>query len=253
LRHASATPEQRRQLAVTTGETEALIGVMRLMDLYQFDAAWRHLDRALVAARETDAAELEAFVVGCMAFNACYGGDHGEAGQLSALARNLVMKVDAPVTAGWLAAVDAEIQARAGDESGCLAALDHAQASLAKPGKDPASWIGVGSFDTAKLAGYYGACYQLLGRPQEALAELQKALGALEPTMLKHRCNAMADVALAFSQLKRAGRELPARQRGAIGRGRTPPRRHHRPRSYGPTPIGAVAARRRLPRRCGRS
>jgi tetratricopeptide (TPR) repeat protein len=202
LLRGSATPQLRDRLVTTLSEAEALVGVMKLMDLFDFDDAWFHLSRALHAAREAQAAEHEAFILGCMGFNACYSGDRRAAFCLIESARHAARTTYAPLTRGWLAAVDAEIQSRAGHAAACLAALESAEEALNEAGDAEAPWIGVGVFNRAKLASYYGGCYYRLQRPQEAIGELVRSLNGLEPSMQKHRCNAMAELALAFGQLR---------------------------------------------------
>jgi tetratricopeptide (TPR) repeat protein len=206
----------RERLTATAGEATALVGVMLLMDLYVFDAAWAKLTDALDAAREAKARELEAFVLGCMAFNAGYTGRRIEAIDLVTLARRLAAEGDGATTRGWLAAVEGELRARSGNARGCLAALEAAECELR--GMDstvPGSWVGIGAFDAAKLKGYYGLCYLQLRRPHEAVRELTGALDALDPALRKHRCTALADLATALIDLgeveegcRRAGEAL---------------------------------------------
>jgi tetratricopeptide (TPR) repeat protein len=203
----------RDRLTATAGEATALVGVMLLMDLYQFEAAWAKLTDALDAAREAKARELEAFVLGCMAFNAGYTGRRVEAIDLVTLARRLAAEGDGTTTRGWLAAVEGELRARSGNTRGCLAALEAAERALKT--STPDSWVGIGAFDAAKLKGYYGLCYLQLRRPDEAVRELTGALDALDPALRKHRCTALADLATAMIDLgeveegcRRAGQAL---------------------------------------------
>jgi tetratricopeptide (TPR) repeat protein len=192
----------RDRLTATAGEAAALVGVMLLMDLYSFDAAWAKLTDALDLARAAKAQELEAFVLGCMAFNAGYTGRRVEAVNLVTQARKLAADGDGTTTRGWLAAVDGELRARSGNASGCLAALEAAERSLQDiTNGDPGPWVGVGAFDAAKLKGYYGLCYLQLRRPHKAVTELTGALDALDPALRKHRCTALADLATALIDL----------------------------------------------------
>jgi hypothetical protein len=198
----SMKPALRDRLTATAGEATALVGVMLLMDLYSFEAAWSKLTEARDAAREAKARELEAFVLGCMAFNAGYTGRRVEAVELITQARTLAAEGDGATTRGWLAAVDGELRARSGNASGCLAALDAAERSLQGiQSGDSRPWVGIGAFDTAKLKGYYGLCYLQLRRPQDAVTELTGALDALDPALRKHRCTALADLATALIDL----------------------------------------------------
>jgi tetratricopeptide (TPR) repeat protein len=198
----SLKPTLRRRLTATAAEAHTLVGTMLLMDLYAFDAAWWQLSEARSAAREAQARELEAFVLGAMAFNAGYAGRRAEAIDLIIEARNVARAADGPRTRGWLAAVESELRARRGDARGCLAALADAECALQDlDQRDPRPWIGVGAFDAAKLKGYYGLCYLQLQQPQQAVSELTTAVNALDPTLRKHRCTALADLATALIQL----------------------------------------------------
>jgi len=113
----SGTPMLRDRLVVTLGETEALLGCMLMLDLGNFDRASFHLGRALEAALHADARELEAFLLGGMRFDAAYGGDQTKALRLEERGRQLASTDGTPATRGWLAAGDAEMQARAGNAS----------------------------------------------------------------------------------------------------------------------------------------
>jgi tetratricopeptide (TPR) repeat protein len=212
---ASMKDTLRDRLTATAGETIALVGVMLLMDLYSFDAAWSRLSAALDAAREAKARELEAFILGSMAFNASYAGRRVEAVDLITQARRLASKGDGATTRGWLAAVEAEVQARSGNARGSLRALEAAERALQEIDKGGPAWVGIGAFDAAKLKGYHGLCFLQLQRPQEAVTELTEALDGLDPALLKHRCTALADLATALVRVgeidegcRRAGQAL---------------------------------------------
>jgi hypothetical protein len=198
----SMKPTLRRRLTATAAEARALVGTMLLMDLYAFDAAWSELSEALGLAQQATARELEAFIFGAMAFNAGYRRRHREAIDLITQARTTALATGGPRTRGWLAAVEGELRARAGDARTSLTALEDAACALQELDRqDPGSWIGVGAFDLAKLKGYYGLCYLQLGQPQKAVDELTTALSTLDPALRKHRCTALADLATALIQL----------------------------------------------------
>ena len=198
----SGSPSLRDSLVATLGETEALLGSMLFLDLGSFDRAAHHLHRALEAARHAGARELEGYILGGMTFYACYGGDQPDALRLIKRARETAGDAASPITVGWLAAVDAEMQARAGSAAAAFRALDDAADALGRV-DDPMSyeWIGIGVFNQAKLRSYTGLCNLLLHRPQKAVDELTKALRDLDPASPKHRCTAMADRATGLIQL----------------------------------------------------
>lgn len=179
-----------------------LAGVLEFMDLYDFQGGQRYLDLAMTAAREAEARELGAFILGCMSFHARYSGKRAEAVGLIEEARDAARVVGGPLTQGWLAAVAAEVQAVAGNAPASLRALEDAAGGLEQTAEDDeSSWIGVGTFNQAKLAAYNGVCYIQLGRPGDALPALTQALDTLDPALRKHRCTALADLATALIHL----------------------------------------------------
>ncbi len=173
------------------------------MDLYDFQVGQRHLDLAMTAAREAEARELGAFILGCMSFHARYSGKRTEAVALIEQARDAARVVGGPLTQGWLAAVAAEVHAVAGQDHASLYALEEAAGALEQAAEDDeSSWIGVGTFNQAKLAAYHGVCYIQLGRPGDAIPALTQALDGLDPALRKHRCTALADLATALIHLR---------------------------------------------------
>jgi tetratricopeptide (TPR) repeat protein len=193
----------RQRLIATAGQTAMLAGVLEFMDLYDFQVGQQHLDLAMTAAREAEAGELGAFILGCMSFHARYSGKRTEAVTLIDQARNAARVVGGPLTQGWLAAVAAEVHAVAGEANASLHALEQAAQALEQAGEDDESaWIGVGTFNEAKLAAYHGVCYLQLDRPGDALPALMQALDGLDPALRKHRCTALADLATALIQLR---------------------------------------------------
>jgi transcriptional regulator with XRE-family HTH domain len=192
----------RQRLIATAGETAMLAGTLRFMDLYDFEVGRSNLDLAMTAAHEAEARELGAFVLGCMGFHARYSGKPKEAVDLIDQARHVAARVASPLTQGWLAAVASEIHAVAGDAATSLGALEEAGHALGQADQDEeSSWIGIGTFNQAKLEAYHGVCYLQLGRPGDAVPALTRALDALDPALKKHRCTALADLATGLIQL----------------------------------------------------
>ena len=180
-----------------------LAATLRFIDLYDFELGQSNLELAMTAAQEAEAAELGAFVLGCMGFHARYSGKLKEAVDLIEQARRTAARVASPLTRGWLAAVASEVHAVAGDAAASLGALDQASQALDQADEDDeASWIGIGTFNWAKLEAYHGVCYLQLGRPADAIPALTKALDRLDPALKKHRCTALADLATGLIQLR---------------------------------------------------
>jgi tetratricopeptide (TPR) repeat protein len=193
----------RQRLIAVAGETAMLAGTLRFIDLYDFELGHSNLDLAMMAAQEAEARELGAFVLGCMGFHARYSGKPKEAVDLIEQARNAAARVASPLTRGWLAAVASEVHAVAGDAAASLGALEQASHALDQADEDDeASWIGVGTFNQAKLEAYHGVCYLQLGRPADAVPVLTKALDTLDPALKKHQTTALADLATGLIQLR---------------------------------------------------
>jgi tetratricopeptide (TPR) repeat protein len=178
-----------------------LAGTLRFMDLDDFELGHSNLELAMTAAHEAEARELGAFILGCMGFHARYSGNRKEAVDLIDQARHVAARVASPLTQGWPAAVASEIHAVAGDATASLAALDQAGHALDQADEDEASWIGIGTFNHAKLEAYHGVCYLQLGRPGDSVPALTRALDTLDPALKKHRCTALADLASGLIQL----------------------------------------------------
>jgi tetratricopeptide (TPR) repeat protein len=99
--------------------------------------------------------------------------------------------------------VASEIHAVAGDAVASLGALEQAGHALGQADEDDGvSWIGVGTYNQAKLEAYHGVCYLQLGRPGDAVPALTRALDTLDPALKKHRCTALADLATGLIQLR---------------------------------------------------
>ena len=99
----------------------------------------------------------------------------------------------------WLAAVEAEIQAKANAPSASLRALDRAETALdrVEAGEVPA-WMDY--YDTTRLNGFKGFAYLRLRRPADAQAALRAALGSLGASATKQRTIFQADLATSFVQ-----------------------------------------------------
>ena len=138
-----------------------------------------------------------------MSFHARYSGNRKEAVELIDQARHVAATVASPLTQSWLAAVASEVHAVVGNAKDSLGALEQAGHVLDQADEDDkSSWIGVGTFNHAKLEAYHGVCYLQLGRPGDAVPVLTRALDTLDPALKKHRCTALADLASGLIQLR---------------------------------------------------
>ncbi len=97
----------------------------------------------------------------------------------------------------WLSAIEAEIYATMGNQDACLAALHDASRyhSLAEQGTF--YWL---HFDASLLAGYEGACFLKLGKPEDARKALITAISTLDATTNRRKPRLLVDLADSYTQ-----------------------------------------------------
>jgi len=183
----------RRILVSSIAEMAALIGTMWSLDRQEFATGEQYLQLASRAASEAGDQDLMAFVLGGRAFHEAYSGDLAAGLHCIENARTMAVRGASGTNRGWLAAVASELYASAGMERECRDLLEAAARHLSEADEGP--WVGVGAFNLAKLHAYQGGASRRLGRYRQAEAQLTEALGELAPSMLKHRCTALIDLA----------------------------------------------------------
>jgi len=99
------------------------------------------------------------------------------------------------VLPSWLAAVEAEIRARAGETRASLNAIDRAEGALVAAHEVPA-WMDY--YDATRLKGFKGFAYLAAGKPEEARNALGDALSTLDAGAVKQRAVFLADLATTF-------------------------------------------------------
>lgn len=193
LRPGQQTAAVRAGLVTALGEMAVLIGTMWSLDRREFATGEQYLVLAARAAQEAFNPDLEAFVLGARAFHEAYSGNLSAGLYCIDNARLVARRGTSGTNRGWLAAVASELHASAGDQRRCQELLEVAADCLSEAEEGP--WVGVGAFDSAKLRAYRGGAMRRLGRYGEAVKELTEALDELSPSMLKHRCTALIDLA----------------------------------------------------------
>jgi tetratricopeptide (TPR) repeat protein len=183
----SLLPTERQQLCASAGKTALLIGTL-LFDLGRYVQAQSFCQAAIQAAREASFLELEAASWGWMSLSFTYTHDFQAARDNIQTARHKVESTTNLVVRGWLAAVEAEIQAHLHNQEACLKALDDAEGIKAI--KEENQWTTMTNFHQCKLAGYQGTCARLLYAPGHGstaplLTEAQNALFSAI-TMMNH-------------------------------------------------------------------
>jgi DNA-binding SARP family transcriptional activator len=202
-------PGTRTQLSVIAGETSLLVGAL-LFELGAYAQARAYFQRGVIqAAREAEYPDLEAIGWGWISFTWTYTGKLKQALACIQAGRRLVARSARTAISAWLAAIEAEIQARLGNQDACLRALGEAAyiEAVEAVQENPLC----SQFNVQKLAGYQGICYRLLYRPQvaatapllvKAQSILQQTLARVDPIELRRQALIHTDLASTYAQQK---------------------------------------------------
>jgi tetratricopeptide (TPR) repeat protein len=199
LQPALQSQPVRHLLLRAVGESATLTAVLLFADLGRYSESLPYLALAQDVARQNDDPDLAAVLLAGRAFLTSFsGGSPAVAADFAEAAVSASIDGKAsPTTRGWVAAVSSEQLAVLGNERGSRARLDTARDAVAAHHPDSA-WAGVGTFDLAKATAYEGGNLVRLGRYDDAVAVLTRALETLKPTMYRHRCTALIDRAEAY-------------------------------------------------------
>ena len=194
MRERPATSAYER-LCSLAGEIAQMIGQM-LFDMQDYATAWTYYKFSLHAAQEAANEDLRAVGLGRLSFLVADGGHVSKAILLlqeaqHGASRNAIIRC-------WLAALEAEGQARLRNATACMKALDLAEKITAHQtlGGDRYAT----GFNLSRLAGYKGACFVRLHQPTEALAALREALALLNPQAIRRTSTLLTDMATAHVQ-----------------------------------------------------
>lgn len=177
--------DHRRRLVVVLGELAGMAGNL-FYDLRRYPSAWGYLDSAVVAAREANDADLEAWSLATQSLIPTYAGDHWKALKLVERARGVAAGHASPSRQAWLCALEARARAGVGDERGCRSAMGEADRTLRRA-TQASRRPGIDFFDAPRLKGIEGTCWLLLGRSRKARLALDEALALRDPADLKGR------------------------------------------------------------------
>ncbi len=190
-----------RGLALAAGETAVVAGWLSFYDLNDRTDALVYYSIAAKAAREAGNHGLATYALGQMSFLPAYAGKAKDALLFVDRAAHEAAYGVSAKTSGWLAATQAEAEAKLGDRPASLRSLDRAERALAAAGdQEHPPWIEY--FDQSRLAGHKGACYTWLGEAEQACQALDEALGHLGPSAPKRRSVVLADKAAALIERK---------------------------------------------------
>jgi transcriptional regulator with XRE-family HTH domain len=191
----------RRRLLCNYSQVALLAGRLSFFDLRNPMTARAYYSMALDAARETGDRHLSAATLGHMSFVPAASGGFGAALDLLEGASKHAAKTS--VLPSWLAAVEAEIRAKAGDTRASLAAIERAENALVATHEVPA-WLDF--YDATRLNGFKGFAYLAAGKAGQARTALDTALFALDAGAVKQRAVFLTDLATTYVREGEVGR-----------------------------------------------
>jgi tetratricopeptide (TPR) repeat protein len=162
-------------------------------------AAGAYFRAGVEAAQEAEDRPLGAYLVGSSCVQPAYRErPHARLRRLQGHTHGFTAGDANPTTRAWLATLEAEAHALAGNEAASLRALDQAETIVDGAGEDDASRRPrVTFFNRAYLMGERGVALARLGRPAGARQVLDAALGSLDPEMVKTRPRLLSALATA--------------------------------------------------------
>jgi hypothetical protein len=169
----------RPELCAVTGDIAQFIGFL-VFHMRDLPLAWSYFTLATHAAQGAGQPDGQAAALARTSFLLTYRTQPHEtpheACALLEQAQHLTKQSPALSLRARLAVIKAEIHANLSQFRACEKELDHAEnllTSLADPGDVVPDMMT--SFDRARFAGYKGVCLLRMGKPHEALLELEKA------------------------------------------------------------------------------
>lgn len=187
--------ETAQHLCSLSGEIAQMLG-KTLFDLHEYTLAWSYYMFSLKAAQIASNDDLWAVGIGRMILLLIYWETPQKALPLLQEVRQLTIK--SPRIACWLALVEAEVHAHLGDEVACDASIQAAKhlSEHELLGEDRYAT----GFSPSRLAGYEGACFVRLRKPERALPALQRALALLDPHAIRRQSTIITDMGIAHAQ-----------------------------------------------------
>ena len=197
----AGSPPLRPQLCSIAGETAALAGWLAF-DIEDRPAAAGYFRVGIEAAKEANDRALGAYLVGSSCVQPAYRErPYARLRRLEGRTFGFARSDASPSTRAWLATLEAEAHALAGDTSKCLRVFDEAEAAMSRAGgEDESSRPRLAFFDPDRLAGERGVALARLGQPDAAQDVLASALASLDPSVVKTRPRLLAALATAHVQ-----------------------------------------------------
>jgi hypothetical protein len=197
----AGSPSLRPQLCSIAGETAALAGWLAF-DIEDRPAAAGYFRVGIEAAKEANDRALGAYLVGSSCVQPAYRErPYARLRRLEGRTFGFARSDASPSTRAWLATLEAEAHALAGDTSKCFRVFDEAEAAMSRAGgEDESSRPRLAFFDPDRLAGERGVALARLGQPDAAQDVLAPALASLDPSVVKTRPRLLAALATAHVQ-----------------------------------------------------
>jgi tetratricopeptide (TPR) repeat protein len=184
----------RPRLAAIASEAAVEAGLV-CCDQREFPASRSYYRLATELAHEADDPLLGAFAFGSLSSNLLTEvGDRSGAVSLLERARTLAARGGSPMTEAYLAAAEAEAQAKMGDADAALRALDRIDGALDRSnGGKELPWLYW--FDPGVIAGWKGQSYLRVGRLGDAETLLATALSSWDRSFVRDRAITLVDLA----------------------------------------------------------
>ncbi len=184
----------RTEFSIIAGNLAMLLGEL-FFEQNLYPEARQYYKTAAIAAHEANNPLLEAVIYGRRSLTWIYQNQLNVA--LSCVQHGRALAAHDDRITIWLTAMEAEIQAKMGNQHDCLISLKNAGRLRDLPEQKPFYWI---HFDVSLLAGYEGACFLKLAKPIEAHQALTQALIMLDVTTNRRKPRLLVDLARAYVQ-----------------------------------------------------
>lgn len=194
-----------RRLCFLASETAQRIGSIYL-DTNDYLTAFEYYKVAMDAAQEADHQILFALALGRMGALSIYNSQTQEIfsfrDALTSLerAQSIVLHYASPTILAWLTAIEAEVHAHMSNIDACSRALEKAEHWMQRICPEEETY-GV-SFDSARLAGYKGACFLHFQKPLVVMASLKEASQFIDASATRQQSIIVADTAYAYVQMQ---------------------------------------------------
>jgi DNA-binding SARP family transcriptional activator len=185
------------QLCALASENAQLLGRI-FSEIREYNLAWNYYTFSMKTAQDINHTDLWASGVARLAELLIRWGEPHRALPLLEAAQKRI--AHDPQLRVWLATIEAEIYAMTEDMDGCLRALNRSK-NITLPASPANNPYGIGFINPSVIAGYEGACWMRLHKPELALPALNEAFATHNPTSLLRRSLILANTGRVHAQL----------------------------------------------------